>query len=201
MSDRRIILFDVMETLVNEPFFECVPTFFGMTLEALIAAKDPHSWIDFEHGTIDEATYVERFFTDRRKVDSEALRAHMKASYAWLEGVEALLAELKQSRIEMYALSNYSIWYRMIEEKLGLSRFLDWSFVSCLTGYRKPDPNAYLHAAKTLGVEPASCVFVDDRKRNVEGAIAVGMKGVLRVPSIRALRADLARIGLCSASP
>jgi FMN hydrolase / 5-amino-6-(5-phospho-D-ribitylamino)uracil phosphatase len=195
-SDRSIILFDVMETLVSEPFFEHVPAFFGMTLDELLAAKDPRSWIDFEHGTIDEATYAERFFADRRNVDLAKIKAHMKASYTLLDGVEPLLAELKAKGVEMHALSNYSCWYRLIDEKLGLSRYIGWTFVSCLTGLRKPDPAAYLHALKTLGVAPAECVFVDDRRRNVEAAIAVGMRGVLRTSRIADLRAELARHGV-----
>ena len=46
-------------------------------------------------------------------------------------------------------------------------------------GIRKPDPEIYLIAAKKLGEPPEACVFVDDVPRNVEGARAVGMAGVL----------------------
>jgi len=42
----------------------------------------------------------------------------------------------------------------------------------------KPDPRAYLDCARELGVEPQRCVFVDDQKRNVKGAEAVGMHAV-----------------------
>jgi HAD superfamily hydrolase (TIGR01509 family) len=192
---RPILLLDVMETLVSEPFFEHVPGFFGMSIEELIREKDPRSWVDFEHGSIDEATYVERFFRDRRRVDLDALKRHMRASYRWMEGVEPLLAELKARGHPMHALSNYSCWYQMIEEKLGVSRFVEWTFVSCRTGLRKPHPDAYLGAAKALGVEPKDCVFVDDRKRNVEAAQAIGMSAILRTASIDDLRADLARLG------
>ena len=46
-------------------------------------------------------------------------------------------------------------------------------------GVRKPDPEIYVIAAKRLGEPPEACVFVDDVPRNVEGARAVGMAGVL----------------------
>jgi epoxide hydrolase-like predicted phosphatase len=46
-------------------------------------------------------------------------------------------------------------------------------------GVRKPDPEIYLIAAKKLGEPPEACVFVDDVPRNVDGARAVGMAGVL----------------------
>ena len=46
-------------------------------------------------------------------------------------------------------------------------------------GVRKPDPEIYVIAAKKLGEPPEACVFVDDVPRNVDGARAVGMAGVL----------------------
>ncbi|HLF69741.1 MAG TPA: HAD-IA family hydrolase, partial [Actinomycetota bacterium] len=41
-----------------------------------------------------------------------------------------------------------------------------------------PDPPIYTHTCRELGLEPGRCVFVDDLLANVEGAQAVGMKGI-----------------------
>lgn len=46
------------------------------------------------------------------------------------------------------------------------------------TGILKPDPRAYAAVTDALGVAPADCVFVDDQRRNVEGARAAGMQTV-----------------------
>ena len=194
-----ILLWDVMSTLVTEPFFETMPRFFGMTLQELLEQKDPHAWIDFEHGRIDEATFIARFFADRRPVDGDGLTAAMTAHYAYMPGVEALLERLADSGARMYALSNYPSWYRRIEAKLGLSRFLRWDFVSCETGHRKPAPEAYLHAARTLGVEPRECVFVDDQRANVEAARTLGMQAILRTEDVDALTRDLVGVGFDAA--
>lgn len=50
---------------------------------------------------------------------------------------------------------------------------------SCEVGMRKPDPRIYLLTCERLGVEPARSVFVDDLKENVDGAAAVGLRGIL----------------------
>lgn len=42
----------------------------------------------------------------------------------------------------------------------------------------KPDPRAYQAACVALDLPANACVFVDDQKRNVDGAIAAGMKTV-----------------------
>lgn len=194
MTDSPILLLDVMSTLVTEPWYEDVPAFFGLDLEALYQVKDQDAWIEFEKGLISEEEYCARFFKDGRPIDIQGFKAMMKRSYQWMNGVEPLLQELRDAGHRMYALSNYSPWYALIEEKLGLSRYLGWDFVSCKTGVRKPDPEAYLGPVRSLGVTPDRCIFVDDRQKNVDAARAVGMQGILRTDSIEELRRDLARL-------
>ena len=173
-AKRPVLLLDVMETLVHEPAFVELPAFFGLTPRELFGELHPTSWVEFECGTIDEATLLQRFFRDGRAFDHGGLKACMQAGYRWLEGMESLLGELVEAGCEMHALSNYPPWYRLIEQRLALSRFLRWSFVSCDTGVRKPDRGAYVGAAESLGVSPQECLFIDDRRRNCEAAGRIG---------------------------
>ncbi len=189
------ILFDIMGTVVTEPFEADIPRFLGVSLEELIRVKHPTAWVDFERGLIDEHTYGRTFFTDGRTLDLEGLKRALVSSYQLIEGVEPILSALKTRAIPLHALSNYSPWYQLIEDKLALSRWLSWSFVSCHTGHRKPEPGAYLEAARGLGLPPEACLFVDDRRGNVRGAEAVGMPA-LHFTSAAALEADLRARGL-----
>jgi epoxide hydrolase-like predicted phosphatase len=45
-------------------------------------------------------------------------------------------------------------------------------------GMRKPEEEIFRHAARTLGLEPQECVFIDDIGANVAAAQACGMAGV-----------------------
>jgi HAD superfamily hydrolase (TIGR01509 family) len=198
MERRPILLFDVMDTLVHEPFFTEMPAFFGMTQAELSAAKHPTAWIEFELGRTSEAEFLASFFRDGRDFDRAGLRRTVRESYRWLPGMEALLAALSSRGHAIHALSNYPEWYRMIEERLGLSRYLAWSFVSCRTGVRKPDERAFTGAAAALGVAPAQCLLVDDRETNVAAARALGF-GALRFTSARELGTELTRRGLLAA--
>ena len=45
---RPILLFDVMGTLVHDPFFEEMPEFFGLSFDELLAVKHPSAWVEFE---------------------------------------------------------------------------------------------------------------------------------------------------------
>jgi HAD superfamily hydrolase (TIGR01509 family) len=193
-----VVLFDVMGTLVHDPFFVEVPRFFGTDLKALVATKHPTAWVDFELGEIDELELGRRFFTDGRGLDVAGLKRAMLDAYAFLPGIEPLLQRLRGRGVSMHVLSNYPCWYRLIEDKLGLSRYLPWTFVSCETRSRKPDARAYLGACEALGVAPADCVFVDDRRLNCEGARAVGMDAIV-FDDAHALAAELAARGLLEA--
>lgn len=60
-------------------------------------------------------------------------------------------------------------------------------------GLLKPDPQIYLRALQRLGVTPAEAVFIDDLQRNVDGATALGIRGIVFSTS-DALRAAIERI-------
>jgi HAD superfamily hydrolase (TIGR01509 family) len=179
-----------MGTLVHDPFLREMPAFLGMSLEELLAVKHPNAWVRFERGELSESELFACFFADARPIDGDAFVAMMRESYRYIDGIEALLADLVKERIPMHALSNYPCWYRMIEERLALSRFVEWSFVSCETKIRKPDPEAYLHAAQKLRTAPERCLFVDDRQANCAVARKVGMD-TIRFEDAAQLRADL----------
>jgi FMN hydrolase / 5-amino-6-(5-phospho-D-ribitylamino)uracil phosphatase len=176
---RQILLWDVMGTLVHDPFFSEMPAFFGMSFEALLEAKHPSAWVQFELGELSEDDFLGRFFADGRDFDRERFVAAVRSSYRWLPGLEELLMELRTKGFEMHAFSNYPIWYRLIEERLSLSRFLDWTFVSCMTGVRKPGAEAYTLVLRELAVPAEHCLFIDDRAVNVEVAREQGIKSLV----------------------
>ena len=178
--NRPVLLLDVMKTLVSEAYDQAVPAYFNLSRQELREAKDSEAFLAFEKGLISEQEYGRRYFLDRRKFDVEGLKKTILDNSELLPGIEELLTKLKDLGYPMYALSNYSEWYTLIEEKLLLSRFLDWRFVSCKTGVRKPDAESYLGPLRVLNVEASSCIFVDDREKNIEGAKLQGLKTVLR---------------------
>ncbi|MCD7447278.1 Flavin mononucleotide hydrolase 1, chloroplatic [Datura stramonium] len=190
-----ILLFDVMDTIVRDPFYQDVPAFFRMSMKELLECKHPTAWIEFEKGLITEEELTRKFFKDGRSFDMEGLKNCMRKAYSYIEGVEGLLNSLKENGYEIHAFTNYPIWYQMIEDELKLSNYLSWTFCSCVLGKRKPDPDFYLEVVKHLNVKASNCIFVDDRIRNVEAAIELGLKG-LQFKNADLLRKDLFLLGV-----
>jgi FMN hydrolase / 5-amino-6-(5-phospho-D-ribitylamino)uracil phosphatase len=184
-----------MDTLVVDPFRHVMPGFFGMTLREMLELKQPGAWVRFELSELTEAEFLATFFKDGRQYDREGFKACIRASYEWIEGIEPLLASLVARGIDMHALSNYPEWYAWIEERLGLSRYLSWTFVSCDTRVRKPDPRAYELAAHRLGLPPEQLLFVDDRAINCDAARAVGMSAIHFDSDVAALQRALVATG------
>ncbi|MEW6732729.1 MAG: HAD-IA family hydrolase [Acidobacteriota bacterium] len=178
---KPLLIFDLMDTVVVDPFFYLVPSFFGMTMAEFLQVKDPDSWPDFELGKIDEAEYFHNFFrngTTRQLEDSESFKAALFAAYHYVEGMEALLTLLHKNGAPLWVHSNYSPWVSEIRTRLGLDRFFTGYAMSFELGARKPDPQAYQAALAYIGEIAANCLLIDDRMINVEAARALGMLSI-----------------------
>jgi glucose-1-phosphatase len=68
-------------------------------------------------------------------------------------------------------------------------------FLSSSIGLRKPDPAAYDHVVKAIGVPASRIVFFDDVAENVAGARAVGLHAV-QVKSAADIAETLAALGI-----
>jgi phosphoglycolate phosphatase-like HAD superfamily hydrolase len=43
-------------------------------------------------------------------------------AYEWIDGMEQLLQDLQQAGVELHAMSNYPVWYKHVNQKLGVDR-------------------------------------------------------------------------------
>ncbi|MBC7794424.1 MAG: HAD-IA family hydrolase [Clostridia bacterium] len=170
-----IVLFDVMDTLVYDPVHHELPGFFGLNTKELFARRDPAAWRLFEVDEISERECLDRLFAAQPPFDHREFRDTVKRAYRWMDGMHELVQELSAKKVEMHAFSNYSSWYEMIEERLQLTRYMPWTFVSFHTKIRKPAPEAYANAIATLKHAPHELLFVDDREVNCAPARTAGM--------------------------
>jgi len=178
---RPIILFDVMGVLIQDPFYTHMAAYFGMEFQQLLDQKHPSAWVEFERGEISEEEFFTKFFIDGRHFDGEGLVETMKDAYDYIDGMPELLNALSESGYQLHTFSNYPGWHRHIEEKLKLSNYLEWTFVSCqgpMKGLRKPQPEAFAMAIKYMERPAEELIFIDDRKENVAAATAAGMQAL-----------------------
>lgn len=97
-----MLYFDVMDTLVVDPFTTAMPAFFGLPFDRLLAEKHPTAWLEFELGRLSEADFLQTFFADGRPVNGPGLRAAVRDAYRWVDGMEQLVGGLHAAGHELH---------------------------------------------------------------------------------------------------
>jgi HAD superfamily hydrolase (TIGR01509 family) len=173
-----ILVFDLMDTLIRDPFFWAIPAHLGTTMPELLQAKHPRSWLEFELGQIEEAEFFQRFYRDARQLaDPQGLKRAFSDNYHFIEGMEELLTELHASGQTLWLLSNYPLWFEEIWVKHQLNRFFAGHTVSYQCGLRKPDPRIYHLVQAQTGAK--SWILIDDRQPNLTAAQQLGWGSIL----------------------
>lgn len=188
------VAFDVMDTLLVDPFREALQAATGLPPEELFRRRDPDAYPRFERGEISEAEYWASYRRGGVVVDTEVFHTVRRQGYRWVDGMAALLDELA-GRVQRIAATNYPWWIREVVDGWLAGR-VELVVASCDLGVRKPEPAFYAALLDRAGVAPAELAFVDDRPANVEAAAACGI-AAHRFTSVEELRRWLADLGVC----
>ena len=79
----------------------------------------------------------------------------------------------------IYLLSNAGLRFERACTRIPCWSLMDGWVVSAFERLMKPDPSIYLLLCDRYGLEPSSCLFVDDNEDNVIGARAAGLAAYL----------------------
>jgi HAD superfamily hydrolase (TIGR01509 family) len=169
----RAVAFDLMDTVLRDPFREALEAATELPLAELFARREPGIYPAFERGELDEVDYWAHYADAGIDADPEAFHRVRRAGIRWLPGMRALLDDLEGVVVRATA-SNYPIWVEELAENHLAGRF-DHVIASCHLGARKPDAAFYERLLDALRLEPSEVLFVDDREDNVQGAEAVGI--------------------------
>ena len=99
-----------------------------------------------------------------------------------------LVRELKADGYGVYLLSNAGTTFEDYRDRIPAIDAFDGILVSCYEHMVKPDEAIYQLFCERYGLDPASCLFVDDMLRNVVGAQRAGMEGYHYDGDVDALR-------------
>ena len=111
-----------------------------------------------------------------------------------VEGMEALIKELKAQGFRTYGLTNWSLeTFCQVRYEYPIFALMDGMVISAEERCLKPGPKIYQILLDRYHLRPEQCVFIDDRAENVAGAEALGIRGI-RFRSAAQLRKDLSDI-------
>lgn len=139
-------------------------------------------------------TEIERQTADALGLDHTAVAALMED--AWAEYVGSLNGELAsyfaslRPRYKTAILSNSFVGARELEQAAyGFDEMCDVIVYSHEVGCLKPDPRIYHLVCALLQVAPEEALLLDDVQANVDGAKAVGLRGITFVNNPQAIAA------------
>lgn len=156
------------------------------------AVFDSREWGWVDAGAISEETVA---WTAKLKLPERLHDLADTFALRWYEVFEPLPAmgelvrELKAEGYGVYILSNAGPSFRRYQARIPAIECFDGVMVSCYEHVVKPDAPIYLLLCARYGLEPESCLFVDDLLRNVVGAERAGMRGYVYDGDVEALRA------------
>lgn len=86
---------------------------------------------------------------------------------------------MKRNGYRVYILSNYSRYtYEHTGEALSFLEDVDGALFSFQVKQIKPEPDIYRSLLAKYSLIPQECIFLDDRRENVEAAEAQGIAGI-----------------------
>jgi putative hydrolase of the HAD superfamily len=91
--------------------------------------------------------------------------------------VSMVINEAKEKGLKLAILSNeLDMFYgKELRSRLQVLKNFDTIIDATYTGILKPDARAYEIALGAIGLRASECLFIDDQKRNIDGALAVGL--------------------------
>ncbi len=178
------LIFDVGEVLLSYRWKQMLMDFGLSEQEAIRIGKkmfddDENLWHVFDIGIISQEEIIARY-CKKYPDDSNAITwfirhgeyMHVPRPKTW-----DMLHKLKEKGYGMYLLSNYpEILFKKHTQYADFMNDIDGMIVSYMIHKTKPDIEIYDELCKKYGLNKSECIFFDDRKENVDGAIAYGMK-------------------------
>ncbi len=140
-------------------------------------------WNDFDLGVKETGV-----ITDEMKAKVSEYPREAELFFERIEDIVAVypysrpwVQELKGRGFKVFLLSNYPRDVYSIHEKkhFDFAPYVDGKVVSGFERVSKPDPQIYRILFERYGLKPSECVFLDDRKVNIDAAVMLGMKGIL----------------------
>lgn len=197
----RNVVFDMGGVLMtfNGPYFSAHFTETPEDAELLNAALfGSPLWTLLDSGTISHETmarYARAHLPERLHPNLSECLAHWPELSEPIAAVNDLGARLKGEGYGVYVLSNAST---RIMEQLGhapIMPHLDGYVVSANERLMKPDPAIFSLFCERFGLEPSSCLFVDDNADNCEGARVAGMHAHHFTGDVAELEAHIRQLG------
>ena len=96
-----------------------------------------------------------------------------------MPGMYELLTSLKEQGLKLYGLTNWCSKVHLTMQQYPIFSLLDGRVISSEEHLIKPEPAIYQCLLDRYNLNPEECLFADDKPVNIQGALAMGMHGIV----------------------
>lgn len=156
-------------------------------------------WLGLDRGDHDEPQAAEKMcarLPEHLHETARRLVCHWDEPLVPVEGMEALVSELKAAGYGIWLLSNASRRQRVYWSRLPVHRYFDDTLISADERLLKPHRAIYDRCLEKFGLEAEECFFIDDSAANIAGAAKRGIRGYEFHFDVPALRRALQAAGV-----
>ncbi len=183
-AEIKAIFFDLGGVVVNDLFPLMESYLSGISGKPYSQVKEIRKqyWLDYELGRMDGVKFFQLQIDDLGvELDAKEVLAKSLELIKVRPEVLGIIKRLKaRGKYVLGVLSNNTDeWSDQTENVLGMGEFFDVWICSSHHHIKKPDKEIFELAAEKAGVTVKECLFIDNMQRNIDGANAVGMKGIV----------------------
>ncbi|MBQ7906924.1 MAG: HAD family phosphatase [Clostridia bacterium] len=155
-------------------------------------------WDRLDAGTISNEEAVSKM---QERLPQRLWDAVEKIYYGWIdnrpevEGMRELICYIKEKYgVKCYLLSNISKYFAENKHRVPILSLLDGYVFSGPIGITKPGKEIYQHLLDKFQLKGEETIFIDDKKENIDGALACGIGGYVFDGDAKKLKAYLETI-------
>lgn len=196
------IVFDFGQVLVHFDPHYMVTRYVEEGEDASLLEKvlfDRLYWDRLDAGTISDEEVMR---LSKERIPERLHEVSEKIYFNWIynipewEGMRELLCKLREGGYKLYLLSNICTYFAAHAEEIPMLKLLDGCLFSGVEGVIKPTPAVFERLCCKFGLHPEECIFVDDRRDNIEGGERCGFNGYIFDGDAEKLRMYLRSVGV-----
>ena len=139
-------------------------------------------WNEYDRGIMTEQEVLEKFIQRTPGLENEIYVAfnNLKGIVRRFEYTDKWIKDLKKQGYKVLYLSNISEkLFNECYEELDFLEKMDGGILSFEEKTKKPDKEIYERLIEKYNLNPSNCIFIDDRKENIEKASELGINTIL----------------------
>ncbi len=178
------VIFDIGKVLVSYEWLAFIKSL-GIEGDALTQISENlfgRAWEEMDRCACDKEEMVRRSIEAVPDYPNE-----IKLIYDNLSGISdpfeyssKWLQSVKDRGRNVYLLSNFGMFpFETLSKKYDFLKIADGAVISYQVLEVKPERYIYEYLLEKYNLEPSECVFIDDRRENIETAVSLGINGIL----------------------